>query len=75
VRPRIPPTAVGGSFRRGLQREASRLRPRIPPTAVGGSFKSSLQSSVQGFSFFVCSFRRAARESDDKTKGGGRLSF
>jgi hypothetical protein len=28
-------TAVGGSFRRGLQREGSRLRPRIPPTAVG----------------------------------------
>ncbi len=48
----------------------SRLRPRIPPTAVGGSFKCSLQRSVQGFSFFICPFRRAARESDDETKGG-----
>ena len=70
LRPGIPPTAVGGSFRCGLPREDPHLRPGIPPTAVGGSFKSSLQSSVQGFSFFDCPFRRAARESDDKTKGG-----
>jgi hypothetical protein len=116
--PGIPPTAVCGSFRYGLQREdsptspnpthgsgwivqvrptegglsptppntthgsgwivqvqptqreASRLRPRIPPTAQWVDRSSpAYKRSVSGFSFFVCSFGRAAEESDDKTKG------
>src|SRR5262245_64217756 len=39
---RIPPTAVGGSFRSSLLQQTISLSPQIPPTAVGGSFRSSL---------------------------------
>src|SRR5580765_2541793 len=66
--PGIPPTAVGGLFRCGLQREASRASPN---TTHGSEWIVQVQPtrSVSGFSFLVCSFRRAARETADKTKG------
>ena len=42
----IPPTAVGGSFRCGLQTKTGRCFPRIPPTAVGGLFRLNLHEDA-----------------------------